>query len=160
MTNRKKYYGAQTVSNFLPDEVKKILKKRGFFELELLKNWETIIGKKYGSLTNPVKIKPLAKGNLKDSAVLVLKVDPSIGFAIQHEMEKIINKLNGFFGYQAISSIEIIQEKINDNQIKKYNNNKYLERRGNSKNKVFEELIEYPELKKKFEKILSKISKN
>ena len=43
MAYKKKYFGAQTLSNFLPDEVKKILKKRGFAELELLKNWENIV---------------------------------------------------------------------------------------------------------------------
>ena len=58
MAYKKKYFGAQTLSNFLPDEVKKILKKRGFAELELLKNWENIVPKKYISSVSPIKIKP------------------------------------------------------------------------------------------------------
>ena len=48
--NNKKHFGIRNVSNFLPEEVKKLLKKRGFFELELLKNWEEIIGPKYSKL--------------------------------------------------------------------------------------------------------------
>ena len=77
MAYKKKYSGAQTLSNFLPDEVKKILKKRGFAELELLKNWENIVPKKYISLIYPIKIKANSQ---KEGARLVLKVDPSIAF--------------------------------------------------------------------------------
>ena len=109
MAYKKKYSGAQTLSNFLPDEVKKILKKRGFAELELLKNWGNIVPKKYISLIYPIKIKANSQ---KEGARLVLKVDPSIAFAVEHEKEKIIQKINSFFGYQAILKLELIQEKI------------------------------------------------
>ena len=49
--NNKKHYGLKNISNFFPNEVKKLLRKRGFFELELLKNWDQIIGTKYSKLT-------------------------------------------------------------------------------------------------------------
>ena len=57
MAYKKKYSGVQTLSNFLPDEVKKLLKKRGFTELELLKNWENMVPRNFISLTSPMKIK-------------------------------------------------------------------------------------------------------
>ena len=43
--NNKKYSGLRSVSNFFPKEVKNLLRKRGFFELELLKNWIEIVDK-------------------------------------------------------------------------------------------------------------------
>ena len=157
MVYKKKYFGAQTLSNFLPDEVKKILKKRGFAELELLKNWENIVPKKYISLVAPIKIKPKSQ---KEGGHLVLKVDPSIAFAIEHEKEKIIKKINSFFGYRAIVKLELIQGKINNQNDKISNNNKSLKDETNVSNRYSKELIEYPELKKSFEKIASKIQKN
>ena len=157
MAYKKKYFGAQTLSNFLPDEVKKILKKRGFSELELLKNWENIVPKKYISLVSPIKIKPNYQ---KEGGHLVLKVDPSIAFAIEHEKEKIIKKINSFFGYQAIVKLELIQGKIQNHDDKISNNNKSLKDGTNVTNRYSKELIEYPELKKNFEKIASKIQKN
>jgi len=157
MAYKKKYFGAQTLSNFLPDEVKKILKKRGFAELELLKNWENIVPKKYISSVSPIKIKPNSQ---KEGGHLVLKVDPSIAFAVEHEKEKIIKKINAFFGYQAIVKLELIQGKIDDQDIKLSNNNKSLKDETNVSNRYSKELIEYPELKKNFEKIASKIQKN
>tara|TARA_Y100000748_G_scaffold221070_1_gene185915 strand:- start:277 stop:750 length:474 start_codon:yes stop_codon:yes gene_type:complete len=157
MTYKKKFFGAQTLSNFLPDEVKKILKKRGFAELELLKNWGNIVPKKYISLIYPIKIKP---NSHKEGGHLVLKVDPSIAFAIEHEKEKIIKKINAFFGYQAIVKLELIQGKIDNQDIKLSNNNKSLKDETNVSNRYSKELVEYPELKKNFEKIASKIQKN
>jgi len=157
MAYKKKYFGAQTLSNFLPDEVKKILKKRGFAELELLKNWENIVPKKYISLVSPIKIKPNSQ---EEGGHLVLKVDPSIAFAIEHEKEKIIKKINSFFGYQAIVKLELIQGKIQNQNDKISNNNKSLKDETNVSNRYSKELIEYPELKKSFEKIASKIQKN
>ena len=160
MSNKKKYYGVQNVSNFLPEEAKKILKSRGFFEVELLKNWENLIGKKYSALTMPLKLKSSKNRDSKSGSVLVLKVDPSIGFAVQHDIKKIISKLNGFFGYAAISKIDLIQERIQKDNLKKANNINLLIDKVKSKSKSFDELIEYPELKRKFEKIASKILKN
>ena len=157
MAYKKKYFGAQTLSNFLPDEVKKILKKRGFAELELLKNWENIVPKKFISLISPLKIKPDSQN---EGGHLVLKVDPSIAFAVEHEKEKIIKKINAFFGYQAIVKLELIQGKIDNQDIKLSNNNKSLKDETNVSNRYSKELIEYPELKKNFEKIASKIQKN
>ena len=157
MAYKKKYFGAQTLSNFLPDEVKKILKKRGFAELELLKNWANIVPKKYISSVSPIKIKPNSQ---KEGGHLVLKVDPSIAFAVEHEKEKIIKKINAFFGYQAIVKLELIQGKIDNQDIKLSNNNKSLKDETNVSNRYSKELVEYPELKKNFEKIASKIQKN
>ena len=157
MAYKKKYSGAQTLSNFLPDEVKKILKKRGFAELELLKNWENIVPKKYISLIYPIKIKANSQ---KEGAHLILKVDPSIAFAVEHEKEKIIQKINSFFGYQAIVKLELIQEKIQQQSDKLSNNNKLLKDETKVSNRYSKELIEYPELKENFEKIASKIQKN
>ena len=157
MAYKKKYFGAQTLSNFLPDEVKKILKKRGFAELELLKNWGNIVPKKYISLIYPIKIKANSQ---KEGARLVLKVDPSIAFAVEHEKEKIIQKINSFFGYQAIVKLELIQEKIQYQDRKLSNNNRLLKDKTNESNRYSKELIEYPKLKKNFEKIASKIEKN
>ena len=50
--NNKKYSGLRSVSNFFPKEVKNLLRKRGFFELELLKNWINIVALKKSFMTH------------------------------------------------------------------------------------------------------------
>ena len=126
MVYKKIHYGLNALSKFLPEEAKKNLKKRGFFELELLKSWREIIGEDYYKLTKPNKIKK-SQVSLRDTSTLQLKVDPTIAFAIEHDQTKIISKINGFFGYKAINKLEIIQERIDIDALRSNNNNKLNE---------------------------------
>ena len=82
--NNKKYNGLRSVSNFFPKEVKNLLRKRGFFELELLKNWINIVDKKYINTSLPIKLK---SGKSNNGANLVVKVDPSNAFGFQGTLE-------------------------------------------------------------------------
>ena len=93
------------------EEAKKILKSRGFSELELLANWERIVGKKFAKLTIPLRLK-IGKSSEKNNGKLIVKVDRSVAFAFEHEREKIIKKINLFFGYEVINKVEIIQASI------------------------------------------------
>ena len=156
--NNKKYFGIRNISNFLPEEVKKLLKKRGFFQLELLKNWEEIIGPKYSKYTLPIKVKLTNNQNGENSSTLIMKVDPSIGFGVQHDMNKIMQKINSFFGYEAVTKITIIQDQF-EKKIESNNNND-LKSNIKKQTKTYNKLDAYPELKKNFEKIAEKIIKN
>ena len=150
--NNKKYNGLRSISNFFPKEVKDLLHKRGFFELELLKNWIEIVDKKYANTSLPIKLKS-GKGN--NRANLVVKVDPSNAFGFEHDKEKIKRKINSYFGYDAIEKITIIQDHFTVNSID-YNE---LDKLPKKQSKIFNQLEEYPKLKEAFEKISKKIPK-
>ena len=150
--NNKKYNGLRSISNFFPKEVKDLLHKRGFFELELLKNWIEIVDKKYVNTSLPIKLKS-GKGN--NRANLVVKVDPSNAFGFEHDKEKIKRKINSYFGYDAIEKITIIQNRFTMNSID-YNE---LDKLPKKQSKTFNQLEEYPKLKEAFEKISKKMPK-
>ncbi len=158
MVYKKRHYGLNALSKFLPEEAKKNLKKRGFFELELLKSWREIIGEDYYKLTKPNKIKK-SQVSLRDTSTLQLKVDPTIAFAIEHDQTKIISKINGFFGYKAINKLEIIQERIDIDALRSNNNNKLNEEVNIDSNR-FDKLSDYPGLQTSFQKILNKVKKS
>ena len=153
---QKKLKGPQILSNLLPEEAKKILKSRGFSELELLANWERIVGKKFEKLTVPLRLK-IGKSSEKNNGKLIVKVDRSMAFAFEHEREKIIKKINLFFGYEVIKKVEIIQTSINVKKTIKINK---LESDIKSQSKNYDELKKYPGLRRNFEKIASKILKS
>ena len=153
---QKKLRGPQILSNLLPEEAKKMLKSRGFSELELLANWERIVGKKFAKLTVPLRLK-IGKSSEKNNGKLIVKVDRSMAFAFEHEREKIIKKINLFFGYEVINKVEIIQASIKVKKTIKINK---LESDIKSQSKNYDELKKYPDLKKNFEKIASKILKS
>ena len=150
--NNKKYNGLRSISNFFPKEVKYLLHKRGFFELELLKNWIEIVDKKYANTSLPIKLK---SGKANNRANLVVKVDPSNAFGFEHDKEKIKRKINSYFGYDAIEKITIIQDRFTVNSID-YNE---LDKLPKKQSKTFNQLEEYPKLKEAFEKISKKIPK-
>ena len=153
--NNKKYNGLRSVSNFFPKEVKSLLRKRGFFELELLKNWINIVDKKYINTSLPIKLKS-GKGN--NGANLVVKVDPSNAFGFEHDKDRIKRKINSFFGYNAVEKILIMQYRFDKNNIEVNNNNK-LNKLPKKQSKRFNQLEDHPRLKEAFEKISKKISK-
>ena len=153
---QKKLRGPQILSNLLPEEAKKILKSRGFSELELLANWERIVGKKFAKLTVPLRLK-IGKSSEKNNGKLIVKVDRSVAFAFEHEREKIIKKINLFFGYEVINKVEIIQASIKVKKTIKINK---LESDIKSQSKNYDELKKYPDLRRNFEKIASKILKS
>ena len=154
----KKLSGPQILSNLLPNDAKKLLKNRGFFELELLSNWEKIVGTSFNKLSYPTKIKT-SNSSPKGKGKLVVKVDRSISFAFEHEHKKIVDKINLLFGYNAVEKIEIIQINLKNKKSRKDINFNQLDSEIKEKNKTYEELSDFPELKKSFEKIASKISK-
>ena len=153
---QKKLRGPQILSNLLPEEAKKILKSRGFSELELLANWERIVGKKFAKLTVPLRLK-IGKSSEKNNGKLIVKVDRSVAFAFEHERGKIIKKINLFIGYEVINKVEIIQASIKVKKTIKINK---LESDIKSQSKNYDELKKYPDLRRNFEKIASKILKS
>ena len=153
--NNKKYSGLRSVSNFFPKEVKNLLRKRGFFELELLKNLVNIVDKKYINTSLPIKLK---SGKSNNGANLVVKVDPSIAFGFEHDKDTIKRKINSYFGYDAVEKITIIQDRFAANNIDSNNNNK-LDKLPKKQSKSFNQLENHPRLKEAFEKISKKISK-
>ena len=93
----------------------------------------------------------------KNNTKLIVKVDRSMAFAFEHERDKIIKKINLFFGYEVINKVEIIQA---SNKVKKTIKINKLESDIKSQSKNYDELKKYPDLRRNFEKIASKILKS
>ena len=125
-------------------------------EIKRPANWERIVGKKFAKLTIPLRLK-IGKSSEKNNGKLIVKVDRSVAFAFEHEREKIIKKINLFFGYEVINKVEIIQASIKVKKTIKINK---LESDIKSQSKNYDELKKYPDLRRNFEKIASKILKS
>lgn len=82
--------------------------KKGFVEIDILTNWDKIVGHELADYTFPEKID--FKREQKNNGTLHLQV-PTGAFAleIQHREKYIIEKINAYFGYNAVSNIRILQ---------------------------------------------------
>ena len=100
--------GLSALSGTLLPFAKKLLGSKGFVEIDILTSWDKIVGKDLSRFSFPQKI-DFKKGQ-KNNGILYLGV-PAGAFAleIQHKSKYIIDKINTYFGYNAVSEIRIIQ---------------------------------------------------
>jgi hypothetical protein len=84
----------------------------GFTYADVLMRWPEIVGTNLAAHCRPEKISwPRGAGeeDQKRGGTLVLKADPGRALDLQHETPHIIERINRFFGYGAISTVKIKQ---------------------------------------------------
>lgn len=94
--------GLRPLQSLLSENVKKILKKNGFVYFEIIKNWKNIVGEKMFKDVSPVKIKKINNEN-----ILSINVNKNVMIEIEYSRDQIIEKINGYLGFNAIHKIQI-----------------------------------------------------
>jgi hypothetical protein len=95
------------------------MQKHGFRQGDLLSHWSAIAGDMLAEITAPDRIKwprngPLEFGETSSrGATLVLRCNPGRALDVQYQIPQIIERVNQFFGYRAITSIKLIQAGTN-----------------------------------------------
>ena len=93
----------------LPDLLSGLLdpaaRRRGLAEAKLLTEWPTIVGPGLAARSQPIRLgKSFGQGG-----VLVLHVAGTAALELQHSVPQILERINGFFGYPAVSRLHLIQ---------------------------------------------------
>ena len=117
--------GIKTVSNSLPNGIKKILKKGGHNYSSIIYNWSDLVGKKISSICYPKSVK--ANRDLKNG-ILLLNVFHGDQILVEYNKQNIIEKINAFFGYQFIKEIRLvlIKEKIDKKEKQFFSSNQKM----------------------------------
>jgi hypothetical protein len=99
------------LSELLGATLSDALKSQGFASAEILARWADIAGPEIAAHSEPMKINwPRAVGdNDPDPATLVLRVEGPAALEIQHLSAVILERVNRFFGWQAIGTISLRQ---------------------------------------------------
>lgn len=107
----------QSLSQTLLPLAQDILGKNGFVETDIITNWAEIAGSQLAQYSFPQKI--VFPRDKKNNGCLYLSV-PTGAFAveIQHREKYILDKINTYFGYNAVSSLKILQN--NELELKGY----------------------------------------
>ncbi len=99
-------YGPNNISNSLMNVVKGFGKKYGFINSDIILNWELITGADLAKVLGPVKISfPL--GERKNGTLYVKIKNASMSAVVQYQFPIIIDRVNTYFGYQAIQQVKI-----------------------------------------------------
>ena len=99
------------LSDFTGATLSDSLKAQGFASAEIIARWADIAGPEIAAHSEPMKINwPRAAGDERpEPATLVLRVEGPAALEIQHLSAVILERVNRFFGWQAIGRIALRQ---------------------------------------------------
>jgi hypothetical protein len=99
------------LSELLAPTLTGVLKAQGFASAEILSRWADIAGPEIAAASEPLKINwPRARDDeTPEPATLVLRVEGPAALEIQHMSAVILERVNRFFGWQAIGRIALRQ---------------------------------------------------
>jgi hypothetical protein len=97
-------------------------KQQGFANTEILSRWADIVGPEVAAHSEPMKInwpRPVSEDTPAEPATLVLRVEGPAALEIQHQSAVILERVNRFFGWQAIGRIALRQAPLRRREPKK-----------------------------------------
>lgn len=107
---------AKAVGSLVPKLTAKAFEKFGFHSAEIMAEWPRVAGAEIAAFTAPERIKwprqaePDADGaGASGGATLVLRVEPARALDVEYRSGEIIDRINRYFGYRAVSQIRIVQ---------------------------------------------------
>ena len=155
--NKRKFIqGLRSFKDILPTKVKNLINKKGQIYSETLDNWRYFVGNDLFDISFPKSFK---NENKLGSSCLTVMVKRGNEVNFEYSKNLIIEKINSFFGYEAIQNIKLvsfeeknkeIKEKLSENDVIKY---KYKKQISEIKNeKIRNSLTELSKVYKKNEK--------
>ena len=151
--SRKFIQGLRSFKDILPSKVKNLINKKGQIYSETLDNWRYFVGNDLFDISFPKSFK---NENKLGSSCLTVMVKRGNEVNFEYSKRLIIEKINSFFGYEAVQNIKLVsfeeknkefKEKLNENDVTK---NKYKKKISDIKNeKIKESLIKFSKVYKK-----------
>jgi hypothetical protein len=98
---------ARAVSDMLPKVGGAAFRRFGFVQSSVVSRWSEIVGERYARVSAPESIRfPPGK---RSSGVLTLVVEGAHAPMMQHVAPVIVERVNRFFGYQAVERVQFRQ---------------------------------------------------
>ena len=105
---------AAAIGALIGAAIEPICAKRGFATADLIQAWAEVVGPRYARATQPDKLiwprrDSAATANVRKGATLVVRVDAGMAIYLQHEAAVILERVNGFLGFGAVTALRIVQ---------------------------------------------------
>jgi hypothetical protein len=104
----RKSRGFLRASTLTTKTIRQVGSKRGFAELRLLTEWPVIVGEALAAGCRPLKVGYAAR-TASLGATLHIAADGARSTEIMHQKDQIIERVNQFYGYRAVSRLHIDQ---------------------------------------------------
>lgn len=106
----RKARGFLRAGELTPTALKTAGAKRGFAELRLLTEWRAVVGDALARVCRPVKVSYSRKGPGL-GATLIVTAEGARAPEIDMQKDRILEKVNAFYGYRAVSRLSIDQSR-------------------------------------------------
>lgn len=109
--NKSSKRGARPLSDFLGVCLSDAFARQGFASAELVTRWADIVGPEIAAHAEPMKVQWPRSADREDpeAGTLVLRVEGPTAIEIQHLAGVIIERVNRFFGWQAVGRLALRQ---------------------------------------------------
>ncbi len=107
---------ARSISDLMPEIGRAAFRRFGFIQSSVVSRWPEIVGERYANVSLPESIR-FPRGE-KEGGTLHLLVSGAHSTLMQHITPEIIERVNRFFGYRAISQVRFRQGAINAEKTK------------------------------------------
>ena len=151
--NRKFIQGLRSFKYILPSKVKNLINKKGQIYSEILDNWRYFVGNDLFDISFP---KSFRNENRLGSSCLTVMVKRGNEVNFEYSKNLIIEKINSFFGYEAVQNIKLVSFEEKNKEIKEKKSkcdvtkNKYKKQISDIKNeKIKNSLTELSKVYKK-----------
>jgi len=98
---------ARAAGDFVGDIAGTTFKRFGFVQSAVVSRWAEIVGERYARVSTPESIR--FPGGKRSAGTLTLSVEGAHAPLMQHLAPMIIERVNRFFGYEAIATIAFRQ---------------------------------------------------
>ncbi|MEM1039748.1 MAG: DciA family protein [Pseudomonadota bacterium] len=94
-----------------------VMRKRAGMSVDLLAVWPEIVGFDKAAICRPQKVKWAKRASQEgayEPATLVIRCEPAASLFLQHDTDTILKRVNAFFGFEAVSRVEVVQGTVRD----------------------------------------------
>lgn len=88
--------------------LRRLIGKKGMMAVDILAFWEQIAGEELSAFTFPEKIS-FKTGERRDGTLQVAVINGAFALELQHRERFVLEKVNSFFGYKAVTKLKIRQ---------------------------------------------------
>ena len=99
--------GLRALAGEVPRIAAPVLGKRGFASAQLVAEWASVVGAELAGKISPDRLS-FPRGERRDGT-LRLRVAAGAALEVQHRTPLILERINGFFGYGAVSRLVLVQ---------------------------------------------------
>jgi hypothetical protein len=101
---------ARSIAELMPDVGRTAFRRFGFVQSSVVTRWPEIVGPTHARVCAPESIR-FPPGE-KSEGILQLVVTPAHAPLIQHVIPEIIERVNRFFGYNAVARVKLRQGEV------------------------------------------------